>query len=153
MVTNCLLFPCPYYSKRSGPVKRKFAGTDNHPVVRLYRYDHITEPTVLLNDYEQSMAGTSSVEGMNNPFGAVAADAWYTDAVLRAYNTEISKGLNNTTFVPGANITRARIVSSSCGTAWAQVGTDTQWDQGRPKAGRLPRLPVSRPPHNLICQP
>ena len=57
------------------------------------------------------MAGAPSVEGMNNPFADVAADTWYTDAVIWAANKGIVTGLDKTTFAPGANITREQIAT------------------------------------------
>ncbi len=57
------------------------------------------------------MAGTPSVEGMTHPFADVAAGTWYTDAVIWAYNAEVVKGISDTAFAPGANITREQIAT------------------------------------------
>ncbi len=57
------------------------------------------------------MAGTPSVEGLEHPFADVAEDTWYTDAVIWAYNAEVVKGISDTAFAPGANITREQIAT------------------------------------------
>ncbi len=57
------------------------------------------------------MAGEPSVEGMTHPFADVAAGTWYTDAVIWAYNAEVVKGISDTAFAPGANITREQIAT------------------------------------------
>ena len=49
--------------------------------------------------------------GSNNPFTDVAADTYYTDAVLWAANEEITKGTGSTTFDPDMDCTRAQIVT------------------------------------------
>ncbi len=57
------------------------------------------------------MAGTPSVEGLEHPFADVAEGTWYTDAVIWAYNAEVVKGISDTAFAPGANITREQIAT------------------------------------------
>lgn len=46
-----------------------------------------------------------------NPFTDVAADAYYTDAVLWAVKEGVTSGTSTTTFSPNANCTRAQIVT------------------------------------------
>ena len=46
-----------------------------------------------------------------NPFSDVAADAYYTNAVLWAAENGITGGTTATTFSPNANCTRAQIVT------------------------------------------
>ncbi len=53
----------------------------------------------------------SPAAGSSNPFTDVAADTYYTDAVLWAANEEITKGTGSTTFDPDADCTRAQIVT------------------------------------------
>ena len=38
-------------------------------------------------------------------------DEWYKDAVVWAYNAKVVNGVTDTTFVPGANITREQMVA------------------------------------------
>ncbi len=57
------------------------------------------------------MAGEPSVEGLEHPFADVAEGTWYTDAVIWAYNAEVVKGISDTAFAPGANITREQIAT------------------------------------------
>ena len=51
------------------------------------------------------------VASRSNPFTDVSANAYYTDAVLWAVEEDITKGTTNTTFSPGADCTRAQIVT------------------------------------------
>ena len=53
----------------------------------------------------------SPAVGSVNPFTDVSANAYYTDAVLWAVKENITKGTANTTFSPGADCTRAQIVT------------------------------------------
>ena len=46
-----------------------------------------------------------------NPFTDVSADAYYADAVLWAVREDITRGTTGTTFSPGADCTRAQIVT------------------------------------------
>ena len=46
-----------------------------------------------------------------NPFGDVAADAWYYDAVLWAVGEGVTTGTTATTFEPDLNCTRAQVVT------------------------------------------
>lgn len=62
--------------------------------------------TVLYN-----MAGAPDVTGMNNPFADVAADKWYTDAIIWAANNGIAAGMTKTTFAPETGVTRAQMVA------------------------------------------
>ncbi len=57
------------------------------------------------------MAGEPSVEGMTHPFADVAADTWYTDAVIWAKDAKVVKGISDTAFAPTANITREQIAT------------------------------------------
>ncbi len=57
------------------------------------------------------LAGEPSVEGLEHPFVDVAAETWYTDAVIWAYNAEVVKGVSETAFAPNANITREQLVA------------------------------------------
>ena len=49
--------------------------------------------------------------GTVNPFTDVKAGAYYADAVLWAVKEGVTKGTTDTTFSPGANCTRAQIVT------------------------------------------
>ena len=51
------------------------------------------------------------VASRSNPFTDVAADSYYADAVLWAVKEDITKGATDTTFSPGADCTRAQIVT------------------------------------------
>ena len=51
------------------------------------------------------------VASRGNPFADVAADSYYADAVLWAVKEDITKGTTDTTFSPGADCTRAQIVT------------------------------------------
>lgn len=51
------------------------------------------------------------VASHSNPFTDVAADSYYADAVLWAVKEDITKGTTDTTFSPGADCTRAQIVT------------------------------------------
>lgn len=51
------------------------------------------------------------VASRSNPFTDVAADSYYADAVLWAVKEDITKGTTDTTFSPGADCTRAQIVT------------------------------------------
>ena len=53
----------------------------------------------------------SPAAGTANPFADVKSDAYYADAVLWAAKEDITKGTTNTTFSPGADCTRAQIVT------------------------------------------
>ena len=57
------------------------------------------------------MAGSPSVEGLENPFEDVAAGTWYTDAVIWAYHENVVAGTSETTFAPNVNITREQIAA------------------------------------------
>ncbi len=50
--------------------------------------------------------GAPSVEGMTCPLTDVAADQWYTDAVIWAYNAGVIAGRGDGTFCPDDTITR-----------------------------------------------
>ena len=53
----------------------------------------------------------SPAAGSRNPFADVKSTAYYADAVLWAVKEDITKGSTNTTFSPGADCTRAQIVT------------------------------------------
>ena len=53
----------------------------------------------------------SPAAGSSNPFTDVSADAYYADAVLWAVKEAITTGTTRTTFSPGAECTRAQIVT------------------------------------------
>ena len=53
----------------------------------------------------------SPAAGTANPFADVKSTAYYADAVLWAVKEDITKGTTNTTFSPGADCTRAQIVT------------------------------------------
>ena len=53
----------------------------------------------------------SPTAGTANPFADVKSTAYYADAVLWAAKEDITKGTTNTTFSPGADCTRAQIVT------------------------------------------
>ena len=53
----------------------------------------------------------SPAAGTVNPFADVKSTAYYADAVLWAAKEDITKGTTNTTFSPGADCTRAQIVT------------------------------------------
>ena len=53
----------------------------------------------------------SPAAGTANPFADVKSTAYYADAVLWAVKENITKGTTNTTFSPGADCTRAQIVT------------------------------------------
>ncbi len=57
------------------------------------------------------LVGEPEVDGMVNPFTDVAADTWYTDAVIWAANNGIVTGVTETTFAPNANISREQLVT------------------------------------------
>lgn len=57
------------------------------------------------------IAGTPSVESMENPFNDVSEDAWYAEAVLWAANSKVVKGTSETTFAPNAQITREQLAT------------------------------------------
>ncbi len=57
------------------------------------------------------LEGQPSVEGLNNPFTDVAANTWYTDAIVWAANNGIVTGKSTTIFDPNAAITREQIVT------------------------------------------
>ena len=50
-------------------------------------------------------------EETEHPFGDVAEDAWYYDAVLWAVENAITNGVSETAFAPNASCTRAQIVT------------------------------------------
>ena len=54
---------------------------------------------------------SSPAAGSRNPFTDVAADTYYTDAVLWAAKEDITKGTGSTTFDPDADCTRAQVVT------------------------------------------
>ena len=54
---------------------------------------------------------SSPASGSRNPFTDVAADTYYTDAVLWAAKEEITKGTGSTTFDPDMDCTRAQVVT------------------------------------------
>ena len=54
---------------------------------------------------------SSPAAGSSNPFTDVAADTYYTDAVLWAAKEDITKGTGSTTFAPDADCTRAQVVT------------------------------------------
>ena len=56
-------------------------------------------------------AGSPAPKSSVNPFTDVAADAYYTNAVLWAVENGITKGTTATTFDPNATCTRAQIVT------------------------------------------
>ena len=56
-------------------------------------------------------AGSPSPKSGAMPFGDVAADAYYHDAVLWAVENGITKGTSDTTFSPDSKCTRAQIVT------------------------------------------
>ena len=56
-------------------------------------------------------AGSPSPKSGAMPFGDVAADAYYHDAVLWAVENGITKGTSDTTFSPDVKCTRAQIVT------------------------------------------
>ena len=57
------------------------------------------------------MAEEPDASGLEHPFTDVAADAWYADAVAWAYDTEIVKGITDTTFGPDSVLTRQMMVT------------------------------------------
>ena len=57
------------------------------------------------------LAGRPNVEGLDNPFRDVAADRWYTDAIVWAAGEGIVKGVTKTTFAPDAVVTREQIAT------------------------------------------
>ena len=54
---------------------------------------------------------SSPAAGSRNPFTDVAADTYYTDAVLWAAKEDITKGTGSTTFDPDMDCTRAQVVT------------------------------------------
>ncbi|MEE0203783.1 MAG: S-layer homology domain-containing protein, partial [Oscillospiraceae bacterium] len=54
---------------------------------------------------------SSPAAGSSNPFTDVAADTYYTDAVLWAAKEDITKGTGSTTFDPDTDCTRAQVVT------------------------------------------
>ena len=56
-------------------------------------------------------AGSPSPKSGAMPFGDVAADAYYHDAVLWAVENGITKGTSDTTFSPDSKCTRAQIIT------------------------------------------
>ena len=56
------------------------------------------------------LAGSPAVEGML-PFDDVAADDWFHDALLWAYQNGIAMGMTETTFAPGLEVNRAQLVT------------------------------------------
>ena len=58
-----------------------------------------------------NMAGAPDVTGLHNPFADVAADKWYTDAIIWAANNGIAAGMSKTTFEPETDVTRAQMVA------------------------------------------
>ena len=60
--------------------------------------------------FQNRMAGSPKTEGAN-AFTAVAADAYYHDAVLWAAKNGITAGMTATAFAPNAGCTRGQIVT------------------------------------------
>ncbi|MBQ2326840.1 MAG: S-layer homology domain-containing protein, partial [Clostridia bacterium] len=56
------------------------------------------------------LEGEPEVEG-EMPFADCAADTWYSDAVIWAYENEIVKGISDTEFAPNANVTREQFAT------------------------------------------
>ena len=56
-----------------------------------------------------NMEGSPEVDKSSNPFTDVANDAWYTDAVLWAYQNGVTTGTSATTFSPDALVTREQV--------------------------------------------
>ena len=57
------------------------------------------------------MEGEPSVEGLANPFGDVASNAWYYDAVVWAADRGVVKGVSETSFDPNADVTREQMTT------------------------------------------
>jgi hypothetical protein len=57
------------------------------------------------------MAGSPSVEGVENPFTDVKEGTYYYNAVLWAVQNKITDGMTATTFAPDATCTRGQIVT------------------------------------------
>ena len=57
------------------------------------------------------MAGSPSVDGLNNPFTDVSDGTWYTNAVIWAADKGVVTGTTATTFAPDVNITREQIAT------------------------------------------
>ena len=57
------------------------------------------------------MAGSPSVDGLNNPFTDVPTGTWYTNAVIWAADKGVVTGTTATTFAPDVNITREQIAT------------------------------------------
>jgi hypothetical protein len=55
--------------------------------------------------------GSPEPAGTANPFTDVSSDAYYYKAVLWAVEKGVTKGTTNTTFDPGATVTRAQAVT------------------------------------------
>lgn len=55
--------------------------------------------------------GSPDVSDLTTPFTDIAADTWYTDAVVWAYNAGVVNGVSETAFEPDANITREQLVT------------------------------------------
>ncbi len=70
------------------------------------------------------MAGEPSVDGLEHPFADVAADTWYTDAVIWAYHEGVVNGISETAFAPGADITREQIAAILYRYAGAEAAED-----------------------------
>jgi len=51
------------------------------------------------------------VDGLEHPFVDVAEGQWYSDAIAWAYHAEVVNGTSDTTFAPGAIITREQIAA------------------------------------------
>ena len=56
------------------------------------------------------LEGEPEVEG-EMPFADCAADTWYSDAVIWAYENEIINGISETEFAPNANVTREQFAT------------------------------------------
>ncbi len=56
-----------------------------------------------------NMEGRPAVDSGNNPFTDVPAGAWYTDAVLWAYQNGVTTGTSGTTFSPDTLVTREQV--------------------------------------------
>ncbi len=57
------------------------------------------------------LEGQPETAGLANPFTDVAADQWYTDAIVWAASEGIVKGMTETLFAPNQSITREQLVT------------------------------------------
>ena len=99
------------------PAADKVALTDKAAVeAARAAYDGLTDAQKALVDaaaLEKLTAAEAALADLAkvNPFTDVAADAYYYDAVLWAYYSNITAGITETTFGPDANCTRAQVVT------------------------------------------